>query len=136
MPTTKAQPINPQVKRTWRCLGEEGNNIGYFEDFLQKVLQPSLNQIKLIDIHQLLQQPIIKQGKKTNRPIIIKLCTTFDKKLTNLDRLADKSAFSTHLNARPVFITEQLPKLFLTKKWRFMTISNKQENRRKRHLGE
>ena len=70
--------------------------------------------LPLADYHRLPQQPIFKFGRKTTRPIIIKLTNTADKRkiFGNLKNLKSYNESRKALNLKPVFVTEHLPKKF------------------------
>ena len=73
-----------------------------------------LKSLPLADYHRLPQQPIFKFGRKTTRPIIIKLTNAADKRkiFGNLKYLKSYNESRKALNLNPVFVTEHLPKKF------------------------
>ena len=68
----------------------------------------------LRDYHRLSQQPIFKFGRKTTRPIIIKLTNAADKQkmFGSLKNLKSYNELRKALSLNPVFVTEHLPKKF------------------------
>ena len=70
--------------------------------------------LPVADYHRLPQQPIFKFGRKTIRPIIIKLTNEADKRkiFGNLKNLKSYNESRKALNLNPVFVTEHLPKKF------------------------
>ena len=70
--------------------------------------------LPLADYHRLPQQPIFKFGRKTTRPIIIKLTNAADKRKIsgNLKNLKSCNESRKALNLNPAFVTEHLPKKF------------------------
>ena len=52
-----------------------------FDKFLTKALGLVPDDIDIVDLHRLPQHPIRREGKRMNRPIILKVLTTFDKEL-------------------------------------------------------
>ena len=76
--------------------------------------------IAIADIHRLPQRPKFKDGIKVTRPIIVKLVHTKDKNLIH-QNLRELKSFNEEkkksiVNARPVYITDHLPELFLRQK--------------------
>ena len=68
--------IEEDESNTWEKPEETGQK---FETFLNDGLNIDPDDIKLVDIHRLLQYPIKKNGKTVHRPIIVKLTSTQDK---------------------------------------------------------
>ena len=70
--------------------------------------------LPLANYHRLPQRPIFKFGRKTTRPIIIKLTNVADKRkiFGNLKNLKSYNDSRKALNLNPVFVTEHLPKKF------------------------
>ena len=87
-----------------------------------KIVEPS--SIHLVDIHQMLQSPVYKNGKKVNRPIIIKLINAADKRLifNNLKFLKSYNALLRERNLNPVYITEHFPKKFQLKEQKIFAL--------------
>ena len=50
-----------------------------FENFLTKALDIDPDNVEIADIHRLPQKPVIRQGAKVTRPIIVKLSNAMDK---------------------------------------------------------
>ena len=71
--------------------------------------------LPLMDYHRLPQQPTFKFGRKTTRPIIIKLANAADKRqiFGNLKNLKSYNESRKALNLYCVFVTEHLRKKFL-----------------------
>jgi len=59
-----------------------------FEQFLKERLDLTLDKTRLIDIHRLPQRPVIKHGRKVNRPLIIKLGSMQDKHYFRLVKIS------------------------------------------------
>ena len=97
-------------------MGEKRKTIEKFQDFLKNGLKINPNEIKLLDIHRLPQQPITKNGRPVHRPIIVKLLTIHEnnlifksaKNLRQNDAMRKESG-STNLNT---YITDHLPAKF------------------------
>ena len=85
------------------------------QDFMKCALQiKDPSTILLADYHRLPQHPIYRDGLKVNRPVIIKLTNSNDKRLI-FSHLNNLKAFNNtrKLNKqKPVYITEHLPKQF------------------------
>ena len=50
-----------------------------FKTFLTETFELEINAVNIVDLHRLPQHPIKKNGLRINRPIIVKVLTTFDK---------------------------------------------------------
>ena len=91
-----------------------------FNNFISGALKLDPTAIAIADIHRLPQRPKFKNGIKVTRPIIVKLVHTKDKNLIyqNLRELKsfNKEKKRSIVNARPVYITDHLPELFLRQK--------------------
>ena len=76
------------------------------------------NKIKVVDMHRLPQIPLMKKGKKVNRPIIAKLDSVLDKSIifNNLKRLKSYNDQRKMDKKSTVYVTEHLPKAFLEQK--------------------
>ena len=69
--------------------------------------------IKFADIHRMPQHPVLKNGKKIQRPIIIKLTNLFDKQLI-YKSLKNLKLCNKELNLKPrlpgyIYVTDHLP---------------------------
>ena len=92
-----------------------------FNNFISGALKLDPTAIAIADIHRLPQRPKFKDGIKVTRPIIVKLVHTKDKNLIyqNLRELKsfnEEKKKKSIVNARPVYITDHFPKLFLRQK--------------------
>ena len=76
------------------------------------------NKIKVVDIHRLPQIPLMKNGKKVNRPIIAKLDSVLDKSIifNNLKRLKSCNDKRRVDKKSTAYVTEHLPKASLEQK--------------------
>ena len=77
-----------------------------------------LDDVEIKKIHRLPQRPVIKDGKKVIKPIIVKLAnaTTKHNIFGNLKRLKTCNR-AKKLEGKPLlFVTDHLPKKFLEKK--------------------
>ena len=62
-------------------VGETKETIAKFTNFVKEGLTiEDSNEIEYADIHRLPQHPVLRLGKKANRPIIVKLLAMQDKK--------------------------------------------------------
>ena len=91
-----------------------------FNNFISGALKLDPTAIAIADIHRLPQRPKFKDGIKFTRPIIVKLVHTKDKNLI-YQNLRELKSFNEEkkksiVNARPVYITDHLPELFLRQK--------------------
>ena len=82
------------------------------QDFMKRGLQ--IKDIMLADCHRLPQHPLLKNGMKVNRPIIIKLTNSNDKRLIfgSLKNLKQFNHAKKLNQQNSVYITEHLPKQF------------------------
>ena len=89
-------------------------------EFFTEGLQVNPHEIGIADFHRLPQHPIYRDQKKVDRPIIIQLTTSTDKHkiMSSLKHLKsyNSNRKTKSLMARPVYITEHLPKQFLEQK--------------------
>ena len=71
-------------------------------------------EIALADFHRLKHQPVFKNGKRVNRPIIIKVTNSFDKHFMFSSLKNSKSYNSKRKlhSLQPHCITKHLPKPF------------------------
>ena len=94
-----------------------------YNTFMMKGLQLDPVSIRLVDIHRLPQQPVVRRGVNIARPIIIKLNNAMDKHkyMSNLSNLKaynlarqnePQTAATLPRFAKSVYITEHLPKEF------------------------
>ena len=84
-------------------------------DFMKRGLQiKDPSAIMLADYHRLPQHPVLKNGIKVNRPIIIKLTNSNDKRLIfgSLKNLRQFNNARKMNQQNSVYITEHLPKQF------------------------
>ena len=99
--------------------------------FFTEGLGIDLNSIPLVDCHRLPQRPILKQGQKVTRPIILKLANAFDKRL--ILKAASKlkkynmqesghSLSSNKKTSKSVSITEHLPHLLYQQKKKLLPL--------------
>ena len=106
--------------------------------FFQEGLDLDLNSISLVDCHRLPQRPIIKQGQKITRPIIIKLTNAFDKSVicnsaSNLKKYNQQFWGSSATNGRSrksVYITEHLPQQLYHQKKKLLLLFKKAKNQK------
>ena len=104
----------------------------------QEGLDLDLNSISLVDCHRLPQRPIIKQGQKITRPIIIKLTNAFDKLVifnsaSNLKKYNLQLSGSSATNGRSrksVYITEHLPQQLYHHQKKLFPLFKKQKNQK------
>ena len=85
------------------------------QDFMKRGLQiKDPSAIMLTDYHRLPQHPVLKNGIKVNRPIIIKLTNSNDKRLIfgSLKNLKQFNNARKLNQQNSVYITEHLPKQF------------------------
>ena len=101
-------------KSDWETKGETKV---VFEDFLKAGLDIDPSSVSLIDIHRLPQRPVVKNGKRIVRLIIIKVATMLDKaritgslrklKAYNENRITK----SPNENLPYVYVSDHLPKI-------------------------
>ena len=107
-----------------------------FEEFLKAGLDLDASAVSLVDIHRLPQRSVTKNGKRVDRPIVIKVATVMDKaritgslrklKMFNEGRKKDDP------NTSYVFVTDHLPKRFELQKKKLITQFNEvRKNRQK-----
>ena len=85
------------------------------QDFMQESLQiVDLTSTTFTDYHRLLQQPVYRNNCKVNRPIIVKLCNSNDKRLffSKLKNLKQYNESRKTRDFKRHYITDHLPKLF------------------------
>ena len=89
-----------------------------FENFLTKALDIDPDNVEIADIHRLPQKPVIRQGAKVIRPIIVKLSNAMDKAqiFSNLNRLKTFNETRKKEGKGTVYVTEHLPKQFIQQK--------------------
>ena len=100
-------------KSAWETKNETKS---IFEEFFKAGLDLDASAVSLVDIHRLPQRPVTKNGKRIDRPIVIKVATVMDKaritgslrklKMFNEGRKKDDP------NTLYVFVTDHLPKRF------------------------
>ena len=100
-------------KSAWETKNETKS---IFEEFSKAGLDLDASAVSLVDIHRLPQRPVTKNGKRVDRPIVIKVATEMDKaritgslrklKMFNEERKTDDP------NTSYVFVTDHLPKRF------------------------
>ena len=101
-------------------LKEQGNDEtkeqakALFENFLNEVLEITLDSIKIVDLHRLRQHTIHKARKAITRPIIVKLLTKFDKakfSKTSIDLsnilIKENHVFSLQTTSQNYFTTKK-----------------------------
>ena len=87
--------------------------IAKFKNFLKNGLKmDDTEDVEYVDIHRLPQHPVKKNGKTVDRPIIVKLLTTHDKKLI-FEAVRNLKAYNTKLKREDetspsVYVTEHL----------------------------
>ena len=89
-----------------------------FDHFLYDAHKMDPDDVEIEEIHRLPQRPVIKDGKKVIRPIIVKLAnaTTKHNIFGNLKRLKTYN-IAKKLEGKPLlFVTDHLPKNFLEQK--------------------
>ena len=85
------------------------------QDLMKRGLQiKNLSALMLADYHRLPQHPVLMNGIKINRPIIIKLTNSNDKRLifSSLKNLKQFNNAKKPNKQNSVYITEHLPKQF------------------------
>ena len=89
-----------------------------FNNFLSEALKLDPKEISLADIHRLPQRPVIRQGSKVTRPIIVKLVQAFDKSriMRELKRLKSYNEARKKNSKQTVYVTQHLPDAFLQQK--------------------
>ena len=89
-----------------------------FENFLEDALKMNPDNIEVVDIHRLPQQPIFEKGIKVNRAIIVKLTNAIDKSTIfgNLKLPKDLDNAQKLKNKPFIYITDHLPRTFLQQK--------------------
>lgn len=103
--------ISEDTSKKWESQDETEEK---FNDFISSALDMDPNDIYLADIHRLPQFPISKGGKRINRPIIIKLTSSFDKQqiMRSLWKLKEYNQSSSTGNSNYTYVTEHLPREF------------------------
>ena len=94
------------------------------------------DNIKFADIHRMFKQPVLKNGKKIQRPIIIKLTNLFDKQLI-YKSLKNLKLYNKELNLKPrlsgyIYVTDHLPIEMLQQKKKLLPLFNKAAQEGKR----
>ena len=92
--------------------------------------------IKFADIHRMPKQPVLKNGKEIQRPIIVKLTTLFDKQLI-YKFLNNLKLYNNELNLKPrfpgyIYVTDHLPIEMLQQKKKLLPLFNKARQEGKR----
>ena len=109
-----------------------------FDHFLYDALKMDPDDVEIEEIHRLPQRPVIKDGKKVIRPIIVKLAnaTTKHNIFGNLKRLKTYNR-AKKLEGKPLlFVTDHLPKKFLEQKKLLMPhFIQAKKNQQKHHGG-
>ena len=85
------------------------------QDFMQESLQiVDLTSTTFTDYHRLFQQPVYRNNCKVNRPIIVKLCNSNDKRLffSKLKNLKQYNESRKTRDFKRHYIIDHLPKLF------------------------
>ena len=122
-------------KSAWETRDE---TLKIIQNFLReglKVMQPA--EIALTYFHRLPQQPVLKNGKKVNRPIVIKVTNSSDKHFifSSLKNLKPNNSKRKLQSLQPHYITEHLPKPSQEENYCFPNIKQ-QGSERKRLCGE
>ena len=94
------------------------------------------DNIKFTDIHRMPKQPVLKNGKKIQRPIIVKLTYLFDKQLI-YKSLKNLKLYNNELNLKPrfpgyIYVTDHLPIEMLQQKNKLLLLFNKARQEGKR----
>ena len=82
------------------------------------------------------QHPVLRNGKKIQRPIIIKLTNFFDKQLI-YKSLKNQKLYNNELNLKPklpgyIYVTDHLPSEMLQQKKKLLPLFNKARQEGKR----
>ena len=110
-----------------------------FTKFLQEALGLGPDSIQLADIHQLPQHTIFKNGKRTTRPIIIKLSSVFNKNII-LKSWKKLKSYNLKLSSNMgddfeyVYVTEHLLKNLQLQKKRLLPAFKQAKSERKRAI--
>ena len=126
-------------------LKEQGSNVWETREKIEKTVREffhnALNiknseNIKFADIHHMPKQPVLKNGKKIQQPIIIKLTNLFDKQLIHKS-LKNLKLYSNELNLKPrflgyIYVTDHLPIEMLQQKKKLLPLFNKARQEGKR----
>ena len=103
---------------------EDGDSVWETRDVtLQKIHDFMKEALQIVDLHNihhltgyhwLPQQPVYRNNCKVNRPIIVKLCNSNDKRLffSKLKNLKQYNESRKTRYLKPHYITDHLPKLF------------------------
>ena len=104
--------LDEEVNSVWETRIETLEILHQFMRDGLNITDPS--NIALADFHRLPQQPVMKDGVKVNRPIIIKLTNAADKHLifSSLKHLKAHNNKRRSQFVKPQYITEHLPKPF------------------------
>ena len=91
---------------------------------------------KFADIHRMPKQPVLKNGKKIQRPIIVKLTNLFDKQLI-YKSLKNLKLYNNELNLKSrfpgyIYVTDHLPIEMLQQKKKLLSLFNKARQEGKR----
>ena len=94
------------------------------------------DNIKFTDIHRMPKQLVLKNGKKIQRPIIVKLTYLFDKQLI-YKSLKNLKLYNNELNLKPrfpgyIYVTDHLPIEMLQQKNKLLLLFNKARQEGKR----
>ena len=86
------------------------------------------------------KQPVLKNGKKIQRPIIIKLTNLFDKQLI-YKSLKNLKLYNNELNLKPrlpgyIYVTNHLPIEMLQQKKKLLPLFNKARQKTKERHGK
>ena len=129
--------IEESIQEVWET---KQSTLEKFDQFLKNGLKICRSQIKVIDIHQLPQRPLFKQGHQACRPIIVKLSSVFDKQLI-LSSCKNLKAYNANLfhdgkltngkQGRTIYVTEPLPKTFVNQKKLLLPSFNKARKEKK-----
>ena len=126
--------IPEDPKNPWES---RDSTVKLFHKFLIDGLKvEDFNELPLVDIHRLPQRPIYSDKGRVNRPIIIKLYNSDDKhwlfsRLKFLKSYND-TRYAENREAKPVFVTEHLPKSYYEQKKALMPLFKKARNENKK----
>ena len=109
------------------------------QDFMKRGLQiKGLSAIMLADYHRLPQRPVLKNGIKVNRSIIIKLTNSNNKRLIfgSLKNLKQFNNARKLNQQNSVYITEHLPKQFQLERKALLPAFKEAKALKKKQAGE
>ena len=127
--------LKEQDSNVWETREKTGKTV---REFFHNALNIKNSEvIKFADIYRMPKQPVLKNGKKIQQPIIVKLTNLFDKQHIYSKSLNNLKLYNNKLNLKPrfpgyIYVTDHLPIEMLQQKKKLFPSFNKARKEGKR----